>query len=58
MFLKQWECQGTQNLYFFKLHMILESNLWFGEGLAQKKGGLPPFLRQDVNKIDFSQFFH
>ena len=45
-------------LVFLKLHMILESNFWFDEGLAQKRGGLPPFLRQNVNKIDFSQFFH
>ena len=45
-------------LVFLKLHMILESNFWFDEGLAQKRGGLPPFLRQNVNKIDFPQFFH
>ena len=38
MFSKLWECQGTQNLWFFKLHMNLESNFGFDEGSILKGG--------------------
>ena len=46
-------------LVFFKLHMILALSQIFGlMGDWPKKGGLPLFFRQNVNKIDFPQFFH
>ena len=57
MFSKLWDCQGTQNLWFFKLHMNLESNFGFDEGSILKGGFSSSFFGQNLRKIDFFQCF-
>ena len=57
MFSKLWECQGAQNLWFFKLHMNLESNFGFDVGLILKGGFSSSFFGQNLRKIDFFNVF-